>query len=196
MLIIIRREAPRFGWFNCIWTPYGLFNTEIWFLSKFFDNDHKYISKVSPQLFLSKFLFIIICCLKIVIRYQVFLSNSNNFWIDLFDPYMGTVTGTTNPVKSWTESNGNHGLFYTPQKYRSRTSSPYAVKYHTKDSFFHGVAANVLDCNILIRVFELQSRYFVHFQANGKLMNPLITTHPWDGLNSTTTGLLQGLLWH
>ena len=47
-----------------------------------------------------------------------------------------------------------------------------------------------MDCEIVVREFELQSRYYVHFQANtlGKGMNP---THPPSyGLNSTTTVLL------
>ena len=34
----------------------------------------------------------------------------------------------------------------------------------------------VMDCGIVVRKFELQSRYYVHFRANtlGKGMNPLI----------------------
>ena len=33
-----------------------------------------------------------------------------------------------------------------------------------------------MDCGIVVREFKLQSRYYVHFQANtlGKGMNPLI----------------------
>ena len=39
-----------------------------------------------------------------------------------------------------------------------------------------GVMVNVLDCGIVVREFELQSCYYVHFQTNplGKGMNPLI----------------------
>ena len=39
-----------------------------------------------------------------------------------------------------------------------------------------GVMVNVLDCEIVVREFELQSHYYVHFRANtlGKGMNPLI----------------------
>ena len=34
-----------------------------------------------------------------------------------------------------------------------------------------------MDCGIVVREFELQSRYYVHFRANtlGKGMNPLIS---------------------
>ena len=39
-----------------------------------------------------------------------------------------------------------------------------------------GVAANVLDCDIIVNGFELQSGYYVHFRTInlGKGMNPLI----------------------
>ena len=37
-----------------------------------------------------------------------------------------------------------------------------------------GVVANVLDCNIVVSEFELQSCYYVHFQTLGKSVNPLI----------------------
>ena len=40
----------------------------------------------------------------------------------------------------------------------------------------HGVMVKAMDCGIVVRKFVLQSRYYVHFQANtlGKGMNPLI----------------------
>ena len=40
----------------------------------------------------------------------------------------------------------------------------------------HGVMVKAMDCRIVVREFILQSRYYVHFQANtlGKVMNPLI----------------------
>ena len=40
----------------------------------------------------------------------------------------------------------------------------------------HGVEANVLDWDIEVRVFEIQLRYYVHFQTNSfeKAMNSLI----------------------
>ena len=39
-----------------------------------------------------------------------------------------------------------------------------------------GVMVEAMDCKIVAREFELQSRYYVHFRANtlGKGMNPLI----------------------
>ena len=39
-----------------------------------------------------------------------------------------------------------------------------------------GVIADVLDSDIVVNVFEFQSRYYVHIQTNtfGKGMNPLI----------------------
>ena len=39
-----------------------------------------------------------------------------------------------------------------------------------------GVVVNVLDCDIVVSKFEIQSWYYVHFQTNafGKGMNPLI----------------------
>ena len=40
----------------------------------------------------------------------------------------------------------------------------------------HGVMVKALDCGIVVYEFVLQSRYYVHFQANtlGKGMSPLI----------------------
>ena len=39
-----------------------------------------------------------------------------------------------------------------------------------------GVIVKAIDCEIVVREFVLQSRYYVHFRANtlGKGMNPLI----------------------
>ena len=39
-----------------------------------------------------------------------------------------------------------------------------------------GVMVKAMDCGIIVSEFVLQSRYYVHFQANtlGKGMNPLI----------------------
>ena len=53
------------------------------------------------------------------------------------------------------------------------------------------IVANVLECDLIVSEFELQSRYYIHFQTNtlGKHIYPLI--HPSYGLNSTTTILLQ-----
>ena len=40
----------------------------------------------------------------------------------------------------------------------------------------HGIVANVLDCDIVVSKFELQSLYYVHFRTNTlrKGMDPLI----------------------
>ena len=42
----------------------------------------------------------------------------------------------------------------------------------------HGIVTNVLDCNIIVNLFECQSQYYVHFQTNilGKGINPLTST--------------------
>ena len=55
---------------------------------------------------------------------------------------------------------------------------------------------NVLDSDIVVREFELQSRYNVHFRINtlGKGMNLL--NLPCTELNSITAVLLQGWFWH
>ena len=44
-----------------------------------------------------------------------------------------------------------------------------------------GVMVKVIDCGIVVCKFVLQSRYYVHFQANtlGKGMNPLILLQLW-----------------
>ena len=56
----------------------------------------------------------------------------------------------------------------------------------------HGVMVNVLNSNIEVSEFKLQSHYYIHFQTNthGKGMN---SQYPSNyRLNSTTTVLL----WH
>ena len=60
----------------------------------------------------------------------------------------------------------------------------------------HGVVANMLDCNIVVSEFELQFRNYVYFWTNtfGKGINLLVTLH--YELSSTSTILIQGLLWH
>ena len=59
-----------------------------------------------------------------------------------------------------------------------------------------GVMAKVLDCEIVVSEFELQSVYYVHFWTNsfGKDMNLSILA--CNGLNNTTTILLQGWFWY
>ena len=37
-----------------------------------------------------------------------------------------------------------------------------------------GVMVKAMDCGIVVREFELRSRYYVHFRTLGKGMNPLI----------------------
>ena len=65
-----------------------------------------------------------------------------------------------------------------------------------------GVMVKAVECGIVVSEFELQSRYYVHFQTNtlGKSLkkkkkkkkkNP-----PSYGLNNTTTVLLEGWIWH
>ena len=55
-----------------------------------------------------------------------------------------------------------------------------------------GIMANVLDCDIVVSEFELQSHYYRHYQANifGKGTNFLITP-PSYGLNSCTIVFLK-----
>ena len=52
------------------------------------------------------------------------------------------------------------------------------IWYHSEEKVggLHGVMVKVMDCRIVVREFELQSSYYVHFQTNtpGKGMNPLI----------------------
>ena len=54
----------------------------------------------------------------------------------------------------------------------------------------------VLNSDILVSEFELQSCYYVHFPINTleKIVNPLIL-QAYE-LNSTTSAFLQGWLWH
>ena len=54
------------------------------------------------------------------------------------------------------------------------------------------VMANVLDCDMVDRKFELQSHYYVHFQTNTlvKGMNSFIPTN--NELTSSPAVLLQG----
>ena len=58
------------------------------------------------------------------------------------------------------------------------TSLPFCLTIctHTHTGFSRGVMVKAIDCGIVVSEFVLQSRYYVHFQANtlGKGMNPLI----------------------
>ena len=55
---------------------------------------------------------------------------------------------------------------------------------------------NVLDCDIVISEFKIQSLYYIHFQTNilWKGMNSFIPRP--HGLNSTITVLLEEWLFH
>ena len=59
-----------------------------------------------------------------------------------------------------------------------------------------GVMVKVMDCEIVVSEFVLQSCYYVHFRANnlGKRYEPPYPSN--YGLNSTTTVLLGEWLWH
>ena len=53
-------------------------------------------------------------------------------------------------------------------------------KFETIDKFLgeslYNIVTNVLDCNIMVSMFEFQSYYYIHFQTKtfGKGMNSLI----------------------
>ena len=55
-----------------------------------------------------------------------------------------------------------------------------------------GVVTNMLKCDTVVNEFELQPHSYIHFLTN--TMKPHIPAS--YGLNSTTTVLLHGLLWH
>ena len=59
-----------------------------------------------------------------------------------------------------------------------------------------GIVVNRLDCNIIVSKFKLPSCTYIHFWTNilAKGMNLLIP--PGYVLNSNTTVLLQGWIWH
>ena len=58
------------------------------------------------------------------------------------------------------------------------------------DESFRGVVANMLDCDIVVSEFELQSRYYVHLRTNtlGKGINLLLPElcFKWDHYCSST----------
>ena len=51
--------------------------------------------------------------------------------------------------------------------------------------------SNVLDCDILVCEFELQSRYYVHFRTNTRGKSIYLFITPSYELNSDNTSLLQ-----
>ena len=59
---------------------------------------------------------------------------------------------------------------------------------------FHQEVVNVLDCYIIIKEFELQSRYVVHFGTNTLEKGYETSNIPSYGLYNTITVLLDGWL--
>ena len=61
--------------------------------------------------------------------------------------------------------------------------------------WWSGVVANVLDSNIVVSEFKLQSLYYIYLRTNtlGKGMDPSSSSY---GLNCITYILLQGWIWH
>ena len=57
-------------------------------------------------------------------------------------------------------------------------SEEFKVLLHYQQSL-HGIVANMLDYNIIVSKFELQSCYRIHFQTNalGKGIEPLYSSH-------------------
>ena len=70
------------------------------------------------------------------ICFRVFLYSTTNFKIDLFDPYMGTLTDSITLCQSRPGSNGNKGVPLTPQWSRTVVSPSNIVKCRTQDIFF------------------------------------------------------------
>ena len=66
---------------------------------------------------------------------------------------------------------------------RRRVNGISCLRYVYVDISFspHGKMAKVLDCCLEVSELELQSSYYVHFQANTleKGLNPLILTDQW-----------------
>ena len=83
-----------------------------------------------------------------------------------------------NVAKSWTK--GNIKKWYQ----------------HKLEGSHHGVMAKVLDYSLEISEFELQSRYYVHFQTT-TFEKAMKTAYPSSyRLNSITGILLQEWVWH
>ena len=59
-----------------------------------------------------------------------------------------------------------------------------------------GAVSIVLDSNIQISKFEPQLRYYIHFQINTLEIDINSITPPSYGLNSISSFLRQGWLWH
>ena len=71
-----------------------------------------------------------------------------------------------------------------------------AIWYIIRESSW-GSVSNLLDCDILVKQFELQSSYYVHFRTNTcRKRKDSFDLLPSFGLNNTTTVFLQGCIWH
>ena len=62
------------------------------------------------------------------------------------------------------------------QSFSSRIWTRVAVSISYDDNHYTTGMVKAMDCEIVVREFVLQSRYYIHFLANtlGKGMNPLI----------------------
>ena len=70
----------------------------------------------------------------------------------------------------------DHGTMVT-KGYSAFSKAPVLQKpHHQTEGCPRGVMVKAMNCEIVVREFVLQSRYYVHFRANtlGKGMNPLI----------------------
>ena len=107
----------------------------------------------------------------------------------IVDGFLGTVP--KRPGKE-TERTGNHN-FVRSVKCKNKKTVDSKVNYISlllnSKTREEGVL-RMLDCGIIVSEFELQSRYYVHFQKN------TLGLYLSYGLNSTTTVLLEEWLWH
>ena len=92
-----------------------------------------------------------------VIRYQVFLSNTNNLHTIICHQVFLSYTY----FQVLFQFNDRHLFLYS----------------YIKGGGLCGVMVKAMDCGIVVSEFVLQSCYYVHFQPNtlGKGINPLIT---------------------
>ena len=56
--------------------------------------------------------------------------------------------------------------------------------------------ANMLEYDIVVSMFKLQSGYYIYFQANNHLERYELLYPFINGLNSTTIHILHWWLWH
>ena len=131
-------------------------------------------------------------------------------------PMDRTLLGATTTSQSGPGSDGNEGVLHISQSFSITGASPSdcLVSYprHLLGELFssaemqsvysaapadcaNGMLANMMNYDVIVSKFKLQSCYYVHFQTNffGKGMSTLI--HLNYGLNSTTT-VLQRWLWY